>query len=204
MSSPSSGERTPARRKWAAIGIATALATGSFWLVLVAFRLWLGDLTTAELQEGVEIPVTTGVAVALAGGFALMAATFVVLALISRRARPWRAAALAWVIGGAMWLWLPFLTGEPVTPMVAGFGAGGVVALRAEPEHTVGRRVAAALLVAVYIYLLVRIAPLIGAIAAPLLPLPVLAWADAMAERRALNRSLESAKPDLRPRRRAR
>jgi hypothetical protein len=43
-----------------------------------------------------------------------------------------------------MWIPLPFLAGEPCTPMVTGAAAGGLVALRAEPEHTMGRRVVAA------------------------------------------------------------
>ena len=61
---------------------------------------------------------------------------------------------------------VPFIAGEPYTPMVAGFAAGGVVALRAEPEHSMGRRVIAALLVTVYIYLLLRLALLPGVIVA--------------------------------------
>ena len=68
-----------------------------------------------------------------------MAAGFVALALISRRRRPWRSITFAFLLGSAMWLWLPFIAGEPYTPMVAGFAAGGVVALRAEPEHSMGQ-----------------------------------------------------------------
>jgi len=189
------GERISSRRKWAAIGAATLLLAASFWVVLLAFRLWLGDLTPEDIQAGAEVPVTTAAAVTLAGGFALMAAGFAALALISRRPHPWRSAAFGWLLGSAMWLWLPFVAGEPVTPMVAGFAAGGVAALRAEPEHTLGRRAIAALLVTVYVYLLVRVTPLVGAVVAPLLALPVLAWADAMAERRALVGPREGARP---------
>jgi len=181
-------ERTSTRRKWAAIGVATVLLAGAFWLVLLAFDLWLGDLTVEDLEAGAEVPITGQVAAALGGGAVVMAAAFIALALISRQRRPWRSIAFAFLLGSAMWLWLPFIAGEPYTPMVAGFAAGGVVALRAEPEHSMGRRVIAALLVTVYIYLLLRLALLPGVIVAPLLPLPVLAWADAMAERRALER----------------
>jgi hypothetical protein len=190
-----SGERVATGRKWAAIGVATALLAGSFWVVLLAFDMWLGDTTVEEIRAGAEVPVTVWVGLALGGGFILMAAGFTALALISRRTRPWRAVAVAWLVGGAMWLWLPFVVGEPYTPMVAGFGAGGLVALRAEPEHTVGRRVVAAVLTTVYVFLLLRIALLVGVIVAPLLPLPVLAWADAMAERRALSRPAGEAAP---------
>ena len=147
MSDSPAGERTSTRRKWAAIGVATALLAGAFWLVLLAFDMWLGDLTIEELEAGAEVPVTAAVAATLGGGALVMAAAFAALALISRRPRPWRSISFAFLLGSAMWLWLPFIAGEPYTPMVAGFAAGGVVALRAEPEHTIGRRVVAALLV---------------------------------------------------------
>ncbi len=147
MSDSAAGERISTRRKWAAIGVATALLAGAFWLVLLAFDMWLGDLTIEELEAGAEVPVTAAVAATLGGGALVMAAAFAALALISRRPRPWRSVAFAFLLGSAMWLWLPFVAGEPYTPMVAGFAAGGVVALRAEAEHTIGRRVVAALLV---------------------------------------------------------
>lgn len=201
MNRGEAGERISTKRKWAAIGVATALLTGSFWLVLLAFDLWLGDLTLEEIEAGAEVPLTTSVGVALVGGFLVMLAGFTTLALISRRVRPLRAVAVAWALGGAMWLWLPFVAGEPYTPMVAGFGAGGLVALRAEPEHTLGRRVVAALLITVYLFLLLRIALLAGVIVAPLLPLPAIAWADAMAERRAALRPPDEAGPGLARRR---
>jgi hypothetical protein len=188
VSAPVPGERISARRKWAAVGAATFLLAGSFWVVLLAFHIWLGDLTIEEIEAGVEVPITAAVSGTLAGGFALMAAGFVALALISRRPRPWRAISLAWLLGAAMWLLIPFVAGEPYTPMVAGFGAGGLVALRAEPEHTLGRRAVAALLITFYVFLLLRLYLLAGVVAAPLLPLPALAWADAMAERRAFER----------------
>jgi len=201
LSEPASGERISTRRKWAAVGVGTLLLTGSFWLVLYAFDMWLGDLTVAEIEAGAEVPMTRTVGFTLTGGYAVMGAAFVALALISRRPHPWRGAAVAWLAGGAMWILLPFVTHEPYTPMVAGFAAGGLAALRAELEHTVGRRVVGALVITVYVYLLLRIALLPGVIVAPLLPLPVLAWADALAERQALNRAAggQAAKPARRP-----
>jgi hypothetical protein len=199
LSDQASGERISTRRKWAAIGAATALLTASFWVVLLAFHLWLGDTTVEEIRAGAEVKITTPVAIALGGGFLLMGAGFATLALVSRRARPWRAFAVAWALGGALWLWLPFVAGEPYTPMVAGFAAGGSVALRAEPEHTLTRRIVAAVLLAVYVWLLLRLALPAGVIVAPLLPLPVLAWVDAMAERRAAQQQAGKPPPRRRP-----
>ncbi len=191
-------ERISTRRKWAAIGVATLLLAGSFWVVLLAFRAWLGDLTSEQLDAGVEVPLTAGVVLGLAGGFTLMTAAFAALAVISRHSRPLRAVALATLLGGGMWLWLPFLVGEPVTPMVAGFAAGGVVALRAEPEHTIGRRALAAVLITAYMFLLLRFTPLVGVVTAPLLALPAIAWADALAERRAAILPLGEDRPPTR------
>ncbi len=193
-------ERISTRRKWAALGAATLLLTGSFWAVLLAFRSWLGELTSEQVDAGVEVPLTTGVVLGLVGGFALMAAGFAVLAVISRRPRPLRAVAFAALLGGMTWLWLPFLVGEPVTPMVAGFAAGGGVALRAEPQHTIGRRALAAVLITAYVFLLLRFTPLVGVMVAPLLPLPALAWADALAERRAATQPIGVARPPTRRR----
>jgi hypothetical protein len=147
------------------------------------------------------VPMTRAVGITLGGAYVVLGAGFVALALISRRAHPGRAAAVAWLLGGALWVLLPFFAGEPYTPMVAAAAAGGLVALRAEPEHRMGRRVVAALATTVFVYLLLRISLLPGVIVAPLLPLPVLAWADALAERRAVARpaGAEAAQPARRP-----
>ena len=66
------------------------------------------------------------------------------------------------------------------------------MALRAEPEHTIGRRALAAFLITVYVFLLLRFIRWLGVLIAPLLPLPALAWADALGERRALDRPVEA------------
>jgi uncharacterized membrane protein len=94
VSLSAAGERISARRKWAAIGAATALLAGSFWLVLLAFEVRLGDLAVAELVAGAEVPMTRAVGITLGGAEAVLGAAFVALALISRRARPGRGAAV--------------------------------------------------------------------------------------------------------------
>jgi FtsH-binding integral membrane protein len=195
------GERISTRRKWTAIGAATLLVTGSYWAVLLAFRAWLGDLSSEELEAGTRVPLPAGVVLGLVGAFALMVAGFAALALISRRDRPLRSIALAAALGGLLWLSLTYLVGEPVTPMVAGFAAGGVVALRAEPEHTVGRRVLAAFLITGYVFLLLRFTGFVGVLVGPLLALPAVTWADALSERRALSLPPDREAPGARRRR---
>jgi len=178
-------ERISTRRKWAAIGVATVLVTGSFWAVHFSFAAWLGRLTEEQVEAGVAAPFTTNVILGLAGGFALMCAGFAALAVISRHPRRLWPVAPASLLGGVLWISLAYVVGEPWTPMVAGFAAGGAVALRAEPEHTMGRRALAAFLITAYVFLLLRFMLAVGVITGPLLPLPAIAWADAMAERRA-------------------
>lgn len=194
--------RISTRRKWVAIGAGTLLVTGAYWAVLLAFRSWLGDLGDEELEAGVGVAPSTGVVLGLVGAFVLMAAGFAALALISRRDRPLWSITLAAALGGLMWLSLPFVLGEPVTPMVAGFSAGGVVALRAEPAHTVGRRVLAAVLVTGYVFLLLRFTGFVGVLIGPVFALPAIAWADALSERRALSLppDREAARARRRPR----
>ena len=191
-------ERLSTRRKWAAIGAATVLVAGSFWAVHLSFAAWLGRLTEEQVEAGVAAPYTSGVVLGLAGGFALMCAGFAALAVISRHPRRLWSVALASLLGGVMWISLAFLVGEPWTPMVAGFAAGGAVALRAEPEHTIGRRALAAFLITAYVFLLLRFMLAVGVLTAPLLPLPAIAWADAMAERRAALRPVGEERPPMR------
>jgi hypothetical protein len=195
---PAEGRISP-RRKWTAIGVGTLLVTGSYWAVLLAFRAWLGDLSGEDLETGADVPLSGGVALGLLGGFALMVAGFVAVALISQRWRPLWSITLASALGGLMWMSLPFVVGEPVTPMVAGFSAGGVVALRAEPEHKVGRRVLGAFLITAYVFLLLRFTGFVGILVGPVLALPAITWADALSERRAAGRLGPREEP--RPRR---
>jgi len=201
MSLPDARGRISIGRKWTAIAVATLLLTASFWAMQVALGSWL-DLTEeqqAQQEQGARIPMTATEQLGLGGGLALVPAGLAALALISRRERPLRAVAVACLLTVTAAVLLSFLLGEPVTPMVAGFGAGGVMALRAEPEHTIGRRAIAALLISVYVFVLLRISLLAGFIVAPMLPLPAIAWADAIADQRAAGGPMEPRKPLRRP-----
>lgn len=187
MTAAAAGGRISARRKWAAVGAATLLLAVSFFTTQFAVYSWLGDV---DPEQEEVVPMTASEAVILGAGLLAAGAAFGALAWLSRHPRPLRAAAVAWLMSLVAIVICLFLLGlvgqfDPFTPMVAGFGAGGLVALRAEPEHTVGRRATAGLLITIYVFLLLRIYWPAGVIASPLLPLPVLAWADAIAERRA-------------------
>jgi hypothetical protein len=178
-----------ARRKWAAVGIASLLLAASFWAVQYFMYSWLGDRTAEELEAGLP-GITSAEAAFLAGGLVVLAAAFAALAAVSRRPRPGRAAAVATFMGLGAIVLLTFLMAlvgqlESYTPMVGGFCAGGLVALRADVERVMSRRVLAAVLVTGYFFLLLRFYPPAGVILAPLLPLPALVWADTISARRA-------------------
>jgi hypothetical protein len=181
-----SGGRISARRKWASVGVATLLLAVAFFTTQFAIYSWLGDVDPNQEEA---VPMTASEAVILGAGLLAVGVAFGALACLSRHPRPLRAAGVAWLVSLAAIVICLLVLGlvgqfDPFTPMVAGFGAGGLVALRAEPEHTVGRRAVAGFLITIYVFLLLRIYWPAGVIVSPLLPLPVLAWADAIAERR--------------------
>ena len=70
-----------------------------------------------------------------------------------------------------------------MTGIVAGVGAGGVVALRADPLTSRRNRVVAVLAVTVFVFLLVRIAPEMAILLAPCLPFTSIGVADHLGDR---------------------
>ena len=185
MSPAASGERISSRRKWAAIGSATALLTGSFWLVVLAFDMWLGDFTVAEMEAGVEVPMTRAVGITLGGAYAVMGAAFVALALISRRVGPWRGACWPGCSAGPCGSCSPSSPASPTRRWWRASPPGAWWRCGPSPSTRWGGGSSPPWSITAYVYLLLRITLLPGVILAPLLPLPVLAWADALAERRA-------------------
>ena len=77
------------------------------------------------------------------------------------------------------------LAGDAVTGIVAGVGAGGVVALRADAAHDWRARAVAVAVAAVYTFVLARMArPLVPCSPAPIFPFTAIGIADHLAERR--------------------
>jgi hypothetical protein len=167
------------RRRWGAIGAATAAYTVSFWMVIYAFDRWLGGESTTEAP-----PMTTDVALILGGAFLFLVGGIVLLALLARHEHPWRATLYGAALAGSIWLWVPFLVNEPVTPMVAAFGGAGILALPPGEAPSRWIRIATVIATASYIWLFYRVIPPGAVLLAPFLPLPLLGWADALAERR--------------------
>ena len=70
------------------------------------------------------------------------------------------------------------LAGDAVSGIVAGVGAGGIVALRSEPDHGWRARAAGVVIATLYTFVLVRTASVIVLLPAPIFPLTAIGLAD--------------------------
>lgn len=160
----------PARRKWFAITIATVATLVSYSFILFAF--------VAGSTEGGPNPGPP-----LALGLALVPIVFMVAAFLTRHQRAGGAVLKAmglWVVVG-----IPIAALDLVTGLVAGFGAGAVVTVRAEEEHTRKSRIIAISLTVVYTLILVQFAPDAALVGGAMLPFLAVGVADSITERNA-------------------
>ncbi len=178
MRVPTGMEPLPPQRKWKAITLATLLLVPAYWSILAGL--------VAAAAEGPE-PVANP-AVYLAFGLAVIPFVFVVLAFVSEHPRApaavWRAMVLAVGVGTVV----SALAADAVTGIVAGVGAGGVIALRADADHNWRARALGVVFAVVYTYMLVRMASSLALLPAPIFPFTAVGVADHLPERR---RSLE-------------
>jgi hypothetical protein len=180
--SPAVSAPLPAPRKWRAITVATLLLVPGFWALLTA----LVALAVGGRPNGGDRTTAAGapdVGAALALGLALVPFAFVALAWLSEHPRPpvavLRAMGLALVVG----IPVSALAGDAVTGLVAGIGAGGIAALRADPPHRLRYRVVAVVLATAYTFALARVAAALALLPAPVFPFTALGVADHFAER---------------------
>lgn len=162
---------TTPKQKWKAITFATLLLLPGFWALLA------GLVAIADGDTDGPNP-----AAALALGLAVVPFVFLVLAFVSRNARPSRAVLQA--MGLALLVGIPAsaLAGDAVTGIVAGVGAGGIRALRPEPDHGWRPRACAVAIAAVYTFVLARSTGALVLLSAPIFPLTALGLADQWVE----------------------
>jgi hypothetical protein len=155
-------------RRWRAIAIATALVAPAIWLLL-------GGLVAAAADDG---PSATAAAVAIVVGLSLLPFAFRVLAIGSEQPDPGRAAARA--MGLCLLVGIPVsaLAGDAISGIVAGVGAGGIVALHADDDHAWRARACAVALGTAYAFVLARVAGPVVVIFAPVFPFTSLGLAD--------------------------
>jgi hypothetical protein len=162
------------RRKWRAITLATLLLVPAFWSVLAG-------LVAVAAMDGRDVP-NAGAFIAF--GVALVPFVFLTLAFLSEHRRA--PVAVIKAMGLSLLIGIPVsaLTADAVTGIVAGVGAGGVVALRMDLGHTWKARAMALLAVCAYLFLMLRTAGDVALILAPVFPFTSIGLADHFSERR--------------------
>jgi hypothetical protein len=158
-----------------AVGISTVLLFCSYTMFIFGFA------AASEDEDSAFSGGLIGIACGLVPG------VFLCLAAVSQRPRPVRQALLAtllWIVVGG-----PIALFDIPAGLVAGFGAGGIVALRREPADTTRSRVAAVVLCVVYVAVLARLIPAAALMVGAVLPFAALGAADSIMEREAAARA---------------
>ena len=162
------------QKKWRAITIATLVLVPAYWAILI------GVVSAgSESDGGVGNP-----AVAIAFGLMLIPFVFVALAFLSEH--PMAAGAVVKAMGLCLVVGIcaSALAGDAVTGIIAGVGAGGIVALRSDEPHSWKARALGVAIAASYTFILARTAGAIVLLPAPIFPFTAIGVADHFSERR--------------------
>jgi hypothetical protein len=162
-------------RKWRAIVITTIVLVPAFWSILAGLVAAADDDSAGGPQP----------AAAIAFGLALLPFVFITGAFLSQHPRAPGAAARAMGLSLLIGVPVSALAGDAVTGLVAGVGAGGIVALRRDGVENWRARALAVAFAAAYIFVLVRAAGAIALLSAPVFPFTAIGVADNLAVRRA-------------------
>ncbi len=171
-------EPLPPRRKWRAITIGTLLLVPAYWAVLSGIVSVALDRTQAP-DAG---PL-------MAFGLALLPFVFIALAFLSEHPRAPGAVIKAMVLAVLVGIPVSALAGDAVTGLVAGIGAGGIAAIRSDLDHTWKARAVAVGAATVFVFVMLRAAPEMAVLLAPILPFTSVGVADHLSERRQQQRS---------------
>jgi hypothetical protein len=165
-------------RKWRAITLATLVLVPAFWALLAG----LVAIASDDSGGHAGAPNPAG---AVALGVALIPFVFIALAFLSEHPRP--PVAVLKAMGLFLLVGIPVsaLAADAVTGIVAGVGAGGIAALRADDPHNWRARALGVLVAVAYTFVLVRVAGVITLLAAPIFPFTSIGIADHLSERNA-------------------
>jgi hypothetical protein len=166
-------EPLSARRKWRAILLATLVLTPGYWSMLA------GLVAVGSDDDGAPLAAPY-----IAFGLALLPFVFVVLAFLSEHPRAPGAVVKAMLLALVVGIPISAIAADAVTGLVAGIGAGGIAALRADIGDDTKRRVIAVVIVSAASFVLLRLIPEVALLLAPVLPFTSLGVADHLSERR--------------------
>ena len=161
------------RKKWRAILLATLVLAPAYWTLLAG----LVSLASSGDDEPLAGPY-------IAFGLAVVPFVFIVLAFLSEHPRAPGAVTKAMVLTLLVGIPVSAMAADAVTGMVAGIGAGGIVALRADLAHSMKARTIAVAVVTLYCALLLRTVSEVALLIAPALPFTAIGVADHLSERR--------------------
>jgi hypothetical protein len=164
------------QRKWRAITLATLLLTPALWSLLAGFVAIAAD-------DSDRTPGAPNAAAAIALGLVLIPFVFVVLAFMSEHPRAPMAVVKAMGLFLLVGIPVSAVAADAVTGIVAGVGAGGIVALRADDPHNWRARALAVVAASAYAFVLVRAAGAMTLLSAPIFPFTSIGIADHLSER---------------------
>lgn len=194
------------RSFWYAVAIGSAFSLASFWAVFFGAMAISGNdqpgpiSLAGVLAPGSRFNPDSSAAIWFGVGLALMPVALYIMALMTLKPFQAMTFVTGTVMALAVWVWLPAVTGEPLTPTVAAYGAGGATVLGYRYLRKVRYRVVAVLFVTVYEFLFFGVVPLVSLVLGPIAILPAIGWADRIGQRRA--RQLEARAAAPRPSRR--
>lgn len=179
----------PPRRKWRAILLATLTLAPAYW-----------SLLTGAVAAATDAEPAPSAAPLIAFGLAVVPFVFVVLAFLSEHPRAPGAVVRAMALTLAVGIPVSALASDAVTGVIAGVGAGGVVALRRDLDHTWTARAIAVFVVSAWAFVTVRVTPEVVLVLGPALPFTSIGVADHLSERaRERERAARSSEGGIAP-----
>ena len=143
--------------------------------MFMSYLLFIFGFASADDEEAVFAGGLIGIAMGL------VPLAFIAAAAASRRERSVRAVLLATLLFGVVGLPIAIL--DIPTGLVAGFGAGGIVALRRVPATSIGHRIGAIATCVVYVFVVRLVLPVAGLMVGAIVPFAAIALSDLIRER---------------------
>jgi len=161
-------------RKWRAITLATLLFVPAYWSIVAA----LVSIGTDDAKA------TPNAGPLIAFGLCLIPFVFVALAFLSEHPNPGAAVVKAMGLTILIGIVVSALAADAATGLVAAVGAGGIVALRSDLDHSWKARAVAVFLATMYTFVLLRTASDVALLMGPVLPFTGIGVADHLSERK--------------------